>query len=198
MFISKNNKLFIILSIMMGLVVISSNFLVQFPVNYYGLQEILTYGAFSYPITFLITDLANSSYGKIVARRIINIGFLIGILLTLFFSTNFLDLISVRIAIGSGTAFIIAQNFDVQIFDKLRKNKIWFIAPLVSSAIGSVVDTFVFFSISFYNTGISWVTLAFGDLAVKLLIAIIMLIPFRIFILKFKDFSNVKHSLKKA
>ena len=150
MFISKNNKLFIILSIMMGLVVISSNFLVQFPVNYYGLQEILTYGAFSYPITFLITDLANRSYGKIVARRIINIGFLIGILLTLFFSTNFLDLISVRIAIGSGTAFIIAQNFDVQIFDKLRKNKIWFIAPLVSSAIGSVVDTFVFFSISFY------------------------------------------------
>ena len=198
MFISKNNKLFIILSIMMGLVVISSNFLVQFPVNYYGLQEILTYGAFSYPITFLITDLANRSYGKIVARRIINIGFLIGILLTLFFSTNFLDLISVRIAIGSGTAFIIAQNFDVQIFDKLRKNKIWLIAPLVSSAIGSVVDTFVFFSISFYNTGISWVTLAFGDLAVKLLIAIIMLIPFRIFILKFKDFSNVKHSLKKA
>ena len=159
---------------MMGLVVISSNFLVQFPVNYYGLQEILTYGAFSYPITFLITDLANRSYGKIVARRIINIGFLIGILLTLFFSTNFLDLISVRIAIGSGTAFIIAQNFDVLIFDKLRKNKIWFIAPLASSAIGSIVDTFIFFSISFYNTGIPWVTLAFGDLAVKLFIAFIM------------------------
>ena len=198
MFISKNNKLFIILSIIMGLVVISSNFLVQFPVNYYGLQEILTYGAFSYPITFLITDLANRSYGKIVARKIINIGFLIGILLTLFFSTNFLDLISVRIAIGSGTAFIIAQNFDVLIFDKLRKNKIWFIAPLASSAIGSIVDTFIFFSISFYNTGIPWVTLAFGDLAVKILIAIIMLIPFRIFILKFKDFSNAKHLLKKA
>ena len=98
---------------------------------------------------------------------------------TLIFSTNFGDLISIRIAIGSGTAFIVAQLLDVQIFDKLRKKK-WFIAPLASSMIGSVVDTFLFFSISFYGTGIPWFTLALGDLAVKIFVAIMMLIPFRL------------------
>ena len=105
----------------MGVVVLSSNYLVQFPIKYYGLEEILTYGAFSYPVAFLITDLANRSYGKFIARKIVYIGFVIGIGFTLFFSTNFTDLISVRIAIGSGTAFLIAQLLDVQIFDKLRK-----------------------------------------------------------------------------
>ena len=92
----------------MGVVVLASNYLVQFPINYYGLEEILTYGAFSYPIAFLITDLANRSYGKVIARKIVYIGFLMGIGLTLLFSTNFADLISVRIAIGSGTAFLVA------------------------------------------------------------------------------------------
>ena len=98
---------------------------------------------------------------------------------TLIFSTNFADLISVRIAIGSGTAFIIAQLMDVQIFDQLRQKK-WFIAPLASSLIGSTVDTFLFFSISFYGTGIPWVTLSLGDLVVKILVALVMLIPFRL------------------
>ena len=88
----------------MGVVVLSSNFLVQFPVNHYGLNEILTYGAFSYPIAFLITDLANRSYGKIIARKIVYLGFLIGIIFT-FFPALFGDLISIRIAIGSGSAF---------------------------------------------------------------------------------------------
>jgi uncharacterized integral membrane protein (TIGR00697 family) len=163
----------------MGLVVLSSNYLVQFPVNYYGLQNILTYGAFSYPVAFLITDLANRSYGKLVARRIVYIGFIIGIIFTLFFSTNFTDLISIRIAIGSASAFIIAQLLDIQIFDNLRKKK-WFVAPLTSSLVGSTIDTFLFFSISFYATGIPWFTLALGDLAVKILVALIMLIPFRL------------------
>ena len=163
----------------MGAVVLSSNYLVQFPIKYYGLEEILTYGAFSYPIAFLITDLANRSYGKLVARKIVYIGFAIGISFTLIFSTNFADLISVRIAIGSGTAFLVAQLLDVQIFDQLRKKK-WFIAPLTSSLIGSTIDTFLFFSISFYATGIPWVTLSLGDLAVKILVALVMLIPFRI------------------
>ena len=163
----------------MGVVVLSSNYLVQFPIKYYGLEEILTYGAFSYPIAFLITDLANRSYGKLVARKIVYIGFAIGISFTLIFSTNFADLISVRIAIGSGTAFLVAQLLDVQIFDKLRKRE-WFIAPLTSSLIGSTIDTFLFFSISFYATGIPWVTLSLGDLAVKVLVALVMLIPFRI------------------
>jgi queuosine precursor transporter len=163
----------------MGVVVLTSNYLVQFPINYYGLEEILTYGAFSYPVAFLITDLANRSYGKIVARKIVYVGFIIGIIFTLFFSTNFADLISVRIAIGSGTAFMVAQLLDVQIFDYLRKKK-WFVAPLTSSLIGSTVDTFLFFFISFYATGIPWVTLSLGDLAVKIFVALVMLIPFRL------------------
>ena len=143
----------------MGIVVLISNYLVQFPVQYFGLKEILTYGAFSYPVTFLITDLANRAYGKVVARKVVYVGFIVGIALTLFISTNFDDLISIRIALGSGIAFFIAQNFDVQVFDRLRK-KTWFVAPLASSIIGSITDTFLFFSIAFYATGIPWVTLA--------------------------------------
>ena len=165
----------------MGFVVLASNFLVQFPVKYYGLENLLTYGAFSYPVAFLITDLANRSYGKLVARKIVYIGFAIGITFTLFFSTNFSDLISIRIAIGSGSAFIVAQLLDVKIFDQLRK-KTWYVAPLTSSVIGSTVDTFLFFSISFYGTGIPWITLSLGDLAVKILVALVMLIPFRLVI----------------
>ena len=173
------NKLFFLLSLLMGVVVLSSNYLVQFPINYYGLSEILTYGAFSYPVAFLITDLANRFYGKFVARKIVYIGFFIGIIFTLLFSTDFADLISIRIAIGSGVAFITAQLLDIQIFDRLRKKE-WFIAPLTSSFIGSTVDTFLFFSISFYATGVPWITLSLGDLAVKLFVSLVMLIPFRI------------------
>ena len=173
------NKLFLLLSFVMGVVVLASNYLVQFPISYYGLEELLTYGALSYPVAFLITDLANRSYGKKVARKIVYIGFIIGIVFTLLFSTNFADLISVRIAIGSGTAFLVAQLFDVQIFDKLRKSK-WFVAPLTSSLIGSTIDTFLFFSISFYATGIPWVTLSLGDLTVKIFVALLMLIPFKL------------------
>ena len=173
------DKIFIILSFLMGVVVLASNYLVQFPIKYYGLEEILTYGAFSYPIAFLITDLANRSFGKQVARKIVYIGFAIGISFTLLFSTNFADFISVRIAIGSGTAFLVAQLLDVKIFDQLRKKK-WYVAPLISSFIGSTVDTFLFFSISFYATGIPWITLSLGDLAVKIFVALMMLIPFRL------------------
>ena len=187
------NKLFITLSIMMGVVVLSSNYLVQFPINYFGLNEILTYGAFSYPIAFLITDLANRSYGKLLARQIVYLGFLIGIIFTLLFSTDFADLISVRIAIGSGVAFITAQLLDIQIFDRLRKKE-WFVAPLTSSLIGSTVDTFLFFSISFYATGIPWITLALGDLAVKLIITLVMLIPFKLLLLKIRDYTDTSSS----
>ena len=176
---------FFLLSLLMGAIVLSSNYLVQFPVNYYGLNQILTYGAFSYPVAFLITDLANRSYGKIVARKIVYFGFFLGIGFTVLFSTNFADLISIRIAIGSGVAFLTAQLLDVQIFDNLRKKK-WFVAPLTSSLFGSTVDTFLFFSISFYGTGIPWFTLALGDLTVKIIVALIMLIPFRILLKTFK------------
>ncbi len=177
------------LSILMGFVVVVSNYLVQFPINHLGLNEILTYGAFSYPITFLITDLANRAYGKPVARKVVYVGFIIGIILTLVVSTNFSEIISIRIAIGSGLAFFIAQNLDVQIFDLLRK-KSWFIAPLTSSILGSITDTFLFFSIAFYATGIPWVTLALGDLAVKLLISLAMLLPFRLLLSKIKDYTE--------
>ena len=170
----------------MGVIVLASNYLVQFPIQYYGLEEILTYGAFSYPVAFLITDLANRSYGKIIARKVVYTGFTIGIIFTLFFSINFADLISVRIAIGSGAAFLVAQLLDVQIFDLLRKKK-WFVAPLTSSLIGSTIDTFLFFSISFYATGIPWITLSLGDLAVKVFVALLMLIPFRLLLGTVKD-----------
>ena len=165
----------------MGVVVLTSNYLVQFPINYYGLSKILTYGAFSYPVAFLITDLANRFYGKLVARKIVYFGFFIGIIFTLLFSTNFADLISVRIAIGSGAAFLTAQLLDIQIFDRLRKKE-WFVAPLTSSVIGSSVDTFLFFSISFYATEVPWITLSLGDLSVKLFVSLIMLVPFKILI----------------
>ena len=170
------NRIFFILSFLMGVIVLGSNYLVQFPVKYYGLEKILTYGALSYPIAFLITDLANRFYGKTVAKKIVYLGFFIGVSFTFLFSTNFSDLISVRIAIGSGIAFIVAKLIDVQIFDKLRKKK-WFVAPLTSSLIGSAVDTFLFFSISFYGSEIPWVSLSIGDLTVKLFVALLMLVP---------------------
>ena len=179
------SKSFLLLSFLMGVVVLSSNYLVQFPINYYGLNEILTYGAFSYPIAFLITDLANRSYGKRVARKIVYFGFVLGIGFTVLFSTDFADFISIRIAIGSGVAFLTAQLLDVQIFDRLRKKE-WFVAPLTSSMIGSTIDTFLFFSISFYGTGVPWLTLSLGDLIVKVIVALIMLIPFRLLLKTFK------------
>jgi uncharacterized integral membrane protein (TIGR00697 family) len=131
---------FFILASLMALVVALSNYLVQFPVNYMGLQDLLTYGAFSYPVAFLISDLSNRKYGPNSAKKIVYIGFLFGIFLTFYFSTNYSDLISIRIAIASGTAFLVAQLIDINIFHRLRK-KIWFAAPLISSLIGSVIDT---------------------------------------------------------
>ena len=184
-------RFFFILALLMAVVVALSNYLVQFPVNYIGLQDIFTYGAFSYPIAFLITDLANRRYGKTVARKIVYIGFILGITLTLYFSTDFSNLISKRIAIGSGTAFLIAQLLDVQVFDRLRK-EVWFLAPLVSSLIGSTIDTFLFFSIAFYGTEVNWITLALGDLFVKISVALLMLVPFRLLLSHIQDISTVE------
>ena len=170
----------------MGVVIITSNYLVQIPINKFNLQNLLTYGAFTYPITFLITDLANRRFGKRKARKLVYFGFTLGILLTLFVSTNFQDLISIRIAIGSGVAFLVAQLVDIEIFQSLR-NKIWYVAPALSSILGSIIDTFLFFSISFLGTGVPWVTLAFGDLFVKFLMVLLMLIPFRLLMIKIRD-----------
>ena len=191
MFITKENRLFFLLSFLMGFIVILSNYLVQFPIKFYDLQNLLTYGAFSYPITFLITDLSNRAFGKWKARQVVLVGFFIGIILTLFISTNFNDMISIRIAIGSATAFIVAQNLDINIFDKLRRRS-WYVAPLTSSIIGSILDTFIFFSIAFYNTDVPWVTLSLGDLFVKLLVALTMLIPFKILITRIDEITDLK------
>ncbi len=189
--IKVKNRLFFVLAFSMGLVVALSNYLVQFPITYMNLEEIFTYGAFSYPVAFLITDLANRRYGKEIARKIVYVGFILGLFLTLYFSTDFSNLISKRIAIGSGIAFLTAQLLDVQVFDKLRE-KVWFVAPFVSSLIGSVIDTFLFFSIAFYGTGINWITLSFGDLFIKIFVAIIMLIPFRLLLSTVKEIEDVE------
>ena len=185
---------FFILALLMALVVALSNYLVQFPVNYMGLQDLLTYGAFSYPIAFLISDLSNRKYGPNSAKKIVYFGFILGVFLTFYFSTNYSDLISIRIAIGSGTAFLVAQLIDINIFNKLRK-KIWFAAPLISSLIGSTIDTFLFFFISFYKTGVNWVTLSFGDLLVKIFVALLMLIPFRLLLFRIQENSNSKKKI---
>ena len=184
--IKKENRFLFILGFFMALVVTISNYLVQFPVSYFDLQDLLTYGAFTYPVAFLITDLANRKYGKNIAKKIVYLGFVLGVLLTFYFSTNYSDLISIRIAIGSGVAFLVAQLIDVNIFDRLR-NKIWFAAPLTSSLIGSTIDTFLFFSIAFYGLSINWITLSFGDLFVKIFVALLMLIPFRLTMMYIKN-----------
>ena len=112
--IEKN--LFFILALFMALIITLSNYLVQFPFDHFGLENLLTYGAFSYPVAFLITDLANRRYGKNIARKIVYIGFILGVILTLCFSTDFSNLISKRIAVASGVAFLSAQIFDIKIF----------------------------------------------------------------------------------
>ena len=188
------NRLFFILAVFMATVVAISNYLVQFPIKYFNLENLLTYGAFSYPIAFLITDLSNRRYGKDTAKKIVYLGFGLGVFLTFYFSTNYSDLVSIRIAVGSGVAFLTAQLIDVNIFDRLRQKE-WFIAPLASSLIGSIIDTFLFFSISFYGTGINWVTLSFGDLLVKIFVSLTMLMPFRFLLSYVKEVSKVENKI---
>ena len=185
----------------MALTVVASNILVQFLVGQW-----LTWGAFVYPIAFLVTDLMNKVFGPNAARKVILAGFIAGILCSLVGSQiegEFGPLVTLRIAIGSGTAFLIAQLLDVSIFDRLRK-EVWWKAPLVSTLIGSTVDTFLFFFIAFSSQltfleptvgtewanesmmllGLGpewpyWTSLATADLGVKLTFALFLLIPFR-------------------
>tara|TARA_E500000075_G_scaffold779_1_gene720 strand:- start:1617 stop:2192 length:576 start_codon:yes stop_codon:yes gene_type:complete len=163
----------------MMLIVLASNYLVQFSFPYFNLQNILTWGAFTYPIAFLVTDLANRIHGIQFTKRVIHAGFVWGVLVSLFFSISDFNLISIRIVIGSGTAFFIAQLLDANIFNKLRHSKLWFVPPFLSSLISSAVDTILFFSIAFYGTEVPWISLALGDFIVKILIAMLMLVPFR-------------------
>lgn len=185
----------------MAFVVVLSNILVQYPVQAtlggVNLAELLTWGAFTYPIAFLVTDLTNRKFGPAKARMVVAAGFLIAVILSIWFATP-------RIAIASGSAFLVAQLLDVSVFDHLRQST-WWKAPLISSVLGSVIDTILFFSIAFAPAfgmldfggedgslgfavpflGIGqdvalWVSLAAGDFIVKLLVGMVMLVPYGI------------------
>lgn len=152
----------------MTIIVAASNYLVQFPVN-----DWITWGAFTYPVAFLVTDLTNRTFGPARARQVVYAGFVLAVVLSIALATP-------RIALASGSAFLVAQLLDVRIFDRLQQRGGWWTAPLVSSSIGSAVDTVLFFSIAFAGTAVPWVTLGLGDYAVKLVLALSMLIPFRV------------------
>ena len=150
----------------MVLVIVSSNILVQYPLN-----DWMTWGAITYPFAFLVTDLANRFFGPRFARAVVYAGFIIAVALSAYYATP-------RIALASGSAFLVAELLDVKIFDWLRR-RIWWQPPLVSTLLGSVVDTAVFFTLAFYGTDVPWVTLALGDLGVKVALALVTLLPFR-------------------
>ena len=181
-------------------VVAASNYLVQFPFFPFGLQDLLTWGAFTYPVAFLVTDLTNRKFGPQVARLIVLVGFALAVLLSIWLATP-------RIAIASGAAFLIAQMLDVFIFNRLRQDA-WWKAPLTSSFLGSSLDTVLFFSIAFaaqfamLDTGFGmvadsfptdaapllgialieaprWVSWAIGDYLVKMLVALALLAPYK-------------------
>jgi uncharacterized PurR-regulated membrane protein YhhQ (DUF165 family) len=150
----------------MTVVVVASNWLVQFPIN-----DLLTWGAITYPFSFVITDITTRLQGPSRARAVVCVGFAIAVVLSIWLATP-------RIALASGTAFLAGQLLDIQVFQRLRRGS-WWRAPLVSSTAGSVVDTAIFFSLAFAGTAMPWVTLALGDLGVKLLLAVLGLAPFR-------------------
>jgi uncharacterized integral membrane protein (TIGR00697 family) len=188
--------------IAMAAIVVASNILVQFLFGQW-----LTWGAFTYPLAFLVTDVMNRVYGQAAARRVVLVGFVVGLICSLIGTQiigEFGPLVTIRIAVGSGLAFLVAQLLDVAIFSALRDGK-WWRAPLASTLIGSTVDTILFFSIAFSGalsfisptTDVSWaseslpilgsgplaplwVSLAFADWTVKLGLALIALVPFRL------------------
>jgi uncharacterized PurR-regulated membrane protein YhhQ (DUF165 family) len=161
------NRRFMIAVAAMVVLIVASNILVQHPIN-----EWLTWGALTYPMTFLVTDLVNRADGPKAARRVVYFGFAVAAVVSIV-------LAGPRIALASVTAFIAAQLLDVKIFDRLRMGS-WWRAPLVSSTAASALDTVLFFSLAFYGTSVPWTTLLIGDFLVKLFIALAMLGPFRL------------------
>jgi len=151
----------------MVLVVTVSNVAVQYPIN-----DWLTYGALTYPIAFLVTDLTNRVLGVASARKVVYVGFAVAVALSIWLATP-------RIALASGAAFLIAQLLDIAIFDRLRRGN-WWRAPLISSTLASALDTALFFSLAFAGTGLPWITWAIGDYGVKIAVALALLIPFRL------------------
>jgi uncharacterized PurR-regulated membrane protein YhhQ (DUF165 family) len=163
----------------MILVVTCSNVAVQYPIN-----DWLTWGAFTYPVSFLVNDLTNRNLGPAVARRVVYAGFVLGVVLSFYFA-------GWRIAFASGSAFLVAQLLDVQIFDRLRRSA-WWRAPLLSSTLASLIDTALFFGLAFAGTGLPWVTWAIGDYGVKLAMALGLLIPFRALMPKVRSLEQAK------
>lgn len=153
----------------MGIVVLAANIAVNYPINNW-----LTWGALIYPIAFLVTDLVNRIFGPKPARMVVYTGFATGVALSLWFADQ-------RIALASGTAFLTAQLLDIWVFDRLRRQS-WWKAPVISSLLSSALDTALFFSLAFYATGVPWITLAIGDYGAKLVMAAVLLVPFRAFI----------------
>ncbi|MEL6377487.1 MAG: VUT family protein [Pseudomonadota bacterium] len=183
----------------MATIVVASNILVQFL-----LGDWLTWGALSYPLAFLVTDVMNRVYGPTLARRVVFVGFLVGVACSLVASV--FDLTTLRIAVGSGLAFLTAQLLDIAVFNRIRSGK-WWAAPMASSFVGSSIDTLLFFSIAFSqffrfidpSDDVSWanellpllslgpmsplwVSLAVADWGVKLGLALLALLPFRLIV----------------
>ena len=167
----------------MTLVVVASNILVQYPFEPFGLGDYLTWGAFSYPVAFLVTDLTNRRFGATTARQLVIVGFIIAVVLSVWLATP-------RIALASGTAFLVGQLLDITVFNRLRRQS-WWHAPLAGSVVGSALDTALFFSLAFAGIedmsvpvpvfGVTlplWQSLAIFDFAVKMLVALLALIPY--------------------
>lgn len=147
-------------------IVVGSNILVQYPINNW-----LTWGAISYPLAFLLSDLLNRRFGPAVARRVAATGFVAAVVVSIWLATP-------RIALASGSAFLAAQLLDIYVFDKLRDQR-WWRAPFIAGVAGAIIDTFLFFSLAFAGTDMPWTTLMLGDLSVKLVLNLTMLVPFR-------------------
>ena len=159
----------------MMVVVVSSNYLVNIPFDVLANvadEDWLTWGAFSYPVAFLVTDLSNRQLGAVQARRVVYIGFSLAVVLSWV-------LVDWRTAAASGTAFLVAQLLDVFLFSRLRDKLTWWAVPMVSSTIASILDTMLFFSVAFAGTGLPWIQLGMGDFGVKLLMALLLLLPYR-------------------
>ncbi|HMQ58368.1 MAG TPA: queuosine precursor transporter [Rhizobiaceae bacterium] len=180
---------------LMALVVAASNVLVQFPFAHFGLGELLTWGAFTYPVAFLVNDLTNRRFGVSAARKVVLAGFVLAVAMSVWLATP-------RIAIASGTAFLVAQMLDATVFNSLRRQA-WWRAPFISTLLGSALDTAIFFSLAFasrfafidaafgmqdgslafpaslFGTEVPlWISLAFGDFCVKIAIGLAMLVPY--------------------
>jgi len=188
----------LVYALFMSAVVVASNILVQFPLTgtLWGISlgDLLTWGAFTYPVAFLITDLTNRQFGPAIARRVVFVGFVVGVTLSFWLSVP-------RIAVASGTAFLIGQLLDISVFNELRR-KAWWKAPLAASLVGTIIDTALFFSTAFapifafigpnddFATGWApifgvfsaeaprWISWALGDLSVKVIAGVVLLLPY--------------------